>query len=343
MRSITLPSVLEINNSPIVGVTKSKLDGLKIIHNEENYIVGNLALSEGASPHKIINCSPGDYDYDVLFKAALSIIHSEVGERPLAISTGFPFSTYEMNKGTAMEYVKSINEITINSETFGGKGYEKHSPNIKEVYIMPELLASTLAVRQNESHVKLGGVFIVSLGYGTLEIGMSTNSGFTRRTFNSGPGLRYAVKNAMEMMESKYYLGMRNEHQFDKSFLNGFTTIRRNRVDISEIRRESLSEYYRDIISPLIRNTWTDIDFEKSNTLVLVGGGALYQDLIDRFNDEFDGILSIVVPEDALNMASIGYAQNSFLNVQKSHINEDIISVGIDIGNANTVITFVDK
>lgn len=343
MRYKLLPSVLEINNNPIIGVTKSKIDGLKVLHNDENYIVGNLALSEGASPHKIINCSPGDYDYDVLFKAALSVIHDEVGDSPIALTTGFPFSTYEMNKNHGLEYVKSINEVTINSEPYGGKGNEKYSLNIKHIYLMPELLASTLAVRYDDSLLTPGGIFTVSLGYGTLEIGMSTSTGFTRRTFNSGPGLRYAVKNAMQMMESKYYLGMRNEHQFDKSFLNGFTTVRRNRIDLSEIRKESLSEYYRDIISPLIKNSWNDADFEKSSALILVGGGALYQDLIDRFNDEFEGILDILVPKDALNMASIGYALNSFNKIQNSNINEEIISVGIDIGNANTVISFADN
>ncbi|MDR9364831.1 MAG: hypothetical protein RI575_05815 [Balneolaceae bacterium] len=337
---VSLPSVLESHNSPLINVTNERIEGLKLFHDDQYYIVGNLALNEGNSPHKVINCSPDDTDYQVLMKSSLYLAECLRNGKPIQVTTGFPFSTYRMNIKGAKELVGAMDSIIIDLRTIGEDAdTEIRMPNV-DIDIMPELLASTLAARSGEMGVK-GGVFVVSLGYGTLEIGMSTDSGFIQRTFNSGSGIRYAVKSAMNKLEKNYYLGLRNEHQFDRSFRKGAITLNRRRIDLTAVRKEALIEYYKDIVSPLIMNTWTDDDFSKVNTLVLVGGGALYSDLVNEFYEEFNGILSINIPDDPLTMASTGYALNSNKKIEYSgkKPGKDIIPVGIDIGNANSVIT----
>lgn len=71
---------------------------------------------------------------------------------------------------------------------------------------------------------------------------------------------------------------------------------------------------------------------------MLVGGGALYQDLVNAFRQEFDGILNIIVPENPMMMASKGYLIHSKRKSEKFGGNP----VGIDIGNADTCITMFD-
>lgn len=334
---VSIPSVLESHNVPVEGVTNTQIDGLKVSHNDQSFIVGKLALNEGNSPHKVINCAPNDTDYQVLLKTALYLTNGLTNNRPISLTTGFPFSTFKMNEKRSVKLIKGIGEIDIDTRPFGGSGNESIIPQIFSVNTMPELIASTLAVRSDSENMH-GGLFIVSLGYGTLEIGMSTHSGFIQRTFNSNSGIRYAVKAAMQKLEEEYYLGLRNEHQFDSSFREGHIILQRKRVDLTEIRREAVKEYYRDIVSPLIQNTWTDDDFQKAKTLVLVGGGALYTELVNEFYDEFDGILNIVVPEDPLTMASRGYKIHSEKIIKDNELKSDVIPVGIDIGNANTAI-----
>ena len=339
---VSIPSVLESHNIPVESVTNTQIDGLKVSHNNQSFIVGKLALNEGNSPHKVINCAPNDTDYQVLLKTALYLTNGLTNKRPISLTTGFPFSTFKMNEKHSVKLIKGIGEIDIDTRPFGGLGNESIIPQIFSVNTMPELIASTLAVRSENENIN-GGLFIVSLGYGTLEIGMSTDSGFIQRTFNSNSGIRYAVKSAMQKLEEEYYLGLRNEHQFDSSFRDGHIILQRKRVDLTEIRREALKEYYRDIVSPLIKNTWTDDDFQKAKALVLVGGGALYTELVNEFYEEFDGILSIVIPDDPLTMASRGYKINSQKIVKENELNRDVIPVGIDIGNANTVITIGEQ
>lgn len=98
-----------------------------------------------------------------------------------------------------------------------------------------------IAARNGEVDIS-GGMFVVSIGFGTMEIGLSTDNGFIQRTFNSGPGVRYAISSAMKMLQENYYLGLRTEHQFDDAFHKGIITLNRKRIDLSEVKKESLQE-----------------------------------------------------------------------------------------------------
>lgn len=92
------PSVLESFNFDLKKVTTNHLSGIKIKHNNKDYLVGELALREGNSPHKAINSSPEDVDYQVLMKSALLISRTMTSDSRLNITTGFPFSTFQMNQ-----------------------------------------------------------------------------------------------------------------------------------------------------------------------------------------------------------------------------------------------------
>lgn len=334
----TIPSVLESFNSDLKRVTTNHLSGIKIKHNNKDYLVGELALREGNSPHKAINSSPEDVDYQVLMKSALLISRTMTSDSRLNVTTGFPFSTFQMNQKKTTSIVKEFINIIHDSRPYGGGDYIDQTINIGEVEVIPELLASIISSRNGEVDAT-GGMFLVSIGFGTLEIGLSTDDGFIQRTFNSGPGIRYAINSAMNKLQEKYYLGLRTEHQFDDAFHKGVITLNRKKCDISEVRRESLQEYYDDVISSLIKNSWTDDDFNKSNTLVLVGGGALYNDLVNAFRNEFDGILNVIVPDDPIHMASKGYAIHASRNSNDTNGE----SVGIDIGNAHTCISVISQ
>lgn len=332
------PSVLESFNSDLKRVTTNHLSGIKVKHNNRDYLVGKLALREGNSPHKAINSSPEDVDYQVLMKSALLISRNMTSGARLNITTGFPFSTFQINQKKTTNIIKEYINIVHDSRPYGGEDYIDQAINIGKVEVIPELLGAIISSRNGEIDAT-GGMFLVSIGFGTLEIGLSTDDGFIQRTFNSGPGIRYAINSAMNKLQEKYYLGLRTEHQFDDAFHKGSITLNRKKIDLSEVRKESLQEYYDDVISSLIKNAWTDDDFNKSNTLVLVGGGALYNDLVNAFRNEFDGILNVIVPEDPIHMASKGYA----IHASRNSNDTDGESVGIDIGNAHTCISVISQ
>lgn len=328
------PSVIESTNALLTNVSPSRIEGLKVQHEDQDYIIGNLALIEGTSPHKAINCAPDEIDYQLLMKSALLIAERMVNSRPMTITTGFPYSTHQIFRNDAINFIQGLQQITLDEKPFGGYDYRTTEVKISSVHVIPELIGSIYAIRNSMMNVR-GGMFVVSLGYGTLEIGMSTDNGIVQRTFGSGNGLRFALDAAMRELSNTHYLGLRNEHQFDESFKAGSIIANRKRLDLTELRGKVLSKYYRDIISPIIRNTWTDEDFSRVRTMVLVGGGAHYEDLVNLFREEFDGILNIEIPEEPHKMASHGYSLYSRNNKGDA----DGEPIGIDIGNANTAVT----
>ena len=66
LKSYNFPSVYEATNQELANVAENILDGLKINLDDTDYIVGNLALVEGYSPHKSINAAPTDEEYKLL-------------------------------------------------------------------------------------------------------------------------------------------------------------------------------------------------------------------------------------------------------------------------------------
>ncbi len=331
--SYSFPSVFEHNNSDLSMVSQDLLNGLRIFIDDVPYIVGNLALTEGGSPHRTVNAAPTEIDYKILFKAAL-LLASYKNNRPLTITTGFPLSTYQVNKNITPELLQKTHKIDFDLSTFTNKGRSEMKVDVVSVEIIPEILGNIVALRQGETKAS-GNFFVVSLGFGTCEAVLSTENGMVQRTALSVPGLQYAISLFIKELGLQYSLGLKNERQIEQAFMSNFIILNRKKIDILDIRRNVLNMYYRDVISPNFRRTFTDADFTKASKMYITGGGALYMELIENFYKEFEGILNIEVVENPLTLTSLGYCLNSV----KSNGGDTNTAVGIDMGNSNTVIT----
>lgn len=87
--------------------------------------------------------------------------------------------------------------------------------------------------------------------------------------------------------------------------------------------------------------------------MYLVGGAALYPELVECFKEEYGDIVEVIIYPEPEKCASQGYCLNSKIKASASRSNipnnvedEEIkifrnpqLAVGIDIGNANTCVT----
>ena len=336
IKSYVFPSAIESHNSELLNVADSLINGLKIYHNNEGYILGNLALTEGVSPHKNINSAPEELDYQLLAKAGLLLSHKDNGE-PVTITTGFPFSTYNLYKNPSAELFARFDAVEFESSTFNGGGKKNANINVRKVDVVPEIAGCIIGLRKGEQQAK-GNFFIASLGFGTFETVLSTERGIIQRTSASVNGVRYALNNLIRELSKSNYLGLKTEHQLDAGLRRGYIVLNRRKIDLTDLRKEVLVNYYNDIISPTLRKAYADSDFEKSNKLYLAGGGAMYNDLTNCFIEEFKDILDIEVVDEPQSLASKGYCYNSL------HLNggDKQTAVGIDIGNYKSVVSLFD-
>lgn len=325
------PSVFESTRSPLDGVSDNLLDGMKIEYNDESYIVGELALKEGLSPHRLINCAPGELDFEVLLRAALLLAQQKAGNN-FSMTLGFPFEMFQLHNSSAKQRLTKSYDIMYDSSTYNGSaGRQAATVNLENVHIIPEIAGSIIALRYGDVREQ-DDFFILSLGYGSMEGVVSTKSGIIRRTAISARGIRYAVNMLKEELQKDYYLGFKTEHQLNVAFRNGKININKRMVDLTALRRKVLKSYFENIIRPALSNAFQDEDFATCSKLYLVGGGAYYSDLTNRISQEFEGILNIKIPDQPDKMAVRGYSINTSKNITEG------IPVGIDLGNANTLV-----
>jgi plasmid segregation protein ParM len=333
LHSQSFSSLIENNNSALNNTSADLLNGMKIFHDNQWYICGNLALNEGQSPHKLINSSPNDLDYQLLIKAAMALVAESV-EQPVTITTGFPYATYRIYKDIAAEQLRKTHIIEHDASTFGGAGKKTVILDVKHVDVIPEIVACSIALRKGEENAS-GNFFILSCGFGTFESVLSMDSGVVEQTMVSTHGLRYAINFMINELSKTHYLGFRTAHTLDEAFQRGYLYLDKKNVDIREIRKSALRSYYNEVISPNLRNVITDKNLTKANKIYLCGGGMYYQDLIDCFKNEFGEVAQLEVVSDPAALASKGYTLNS-LRISGGNKNA---SVGMDIGNSTTVVT----
>jgi len=326
-------SLVETNNTVLSNTSKDLLHGLKIAHDDKWHICGDLALNEGLSPHKIINSSPDDTDYQLLAKSALLLVQDAV-DQPITVTTGFPYSTYHIYREKAISFLQRSHVLEYDASTFNGGGRKKAVLEVQQVDVIPEIVGCTIAIRKGEKQAK-GSFFVLSCGFGTFESILSTDSGIIEQSMVSTHGVRYAVNILINELKSKYYLELRNAHQFDDAFQRGYVFLNRQNIDLREIRRNALQTYYNEVISPNLRSIITDANLMKTNRIYLCGGAMYYEDLVDCFKNEFANIAQIEVLDNPETLASKGYALNS-LRITNGKRRS---AVGIDIGNATTIVT----
>lgn len=329
-------SLVENNNTVLNNTSKDLLHGLKILHDDKWHICGDLALNEGQSPHKLINSSPDDTDYQLLGKSALLLVQDAV-EQPVTLTTGFPYATYHIHKEKAAAFFRKTHILEYDASTFSSGGRKKAVLEVQHVDVIPEIVGCTIAIRKGESNAT-GSFFVLSCGFGTFESILSTDSGIIEQTMSSAHGIRYAVNILINELKSKYYLEFRNAHQFDDAFQRGYVYLNRQNIDLREIRREAIQTYYKEVVSPTLRNIINDANLMKTNRIYLCGGAMYYQDLIDCFRNEFESFAQLTVLDQPETLASKGYALNS---LRLSH-GKQKSAVGIDIGNATTIVTNFD-
>lgn len=162
-----------------------------------------------------------------------------------------------------------------------------------------------------------------------------------------------AVNLLANELSKNFYLNLKTEHQIDVAFQKGNITVNRVKHNILDIREKVLKMYYNEIVAPNLRKAFIDDDFNKCTKMYLVGGGALYPELVDCFKEEFGDIVSVNVYPEPEKCASQRYCLNSKIksSVARSNIPHNIeaeeikifrnpqLAVGIDIGNANTCVT----
>ena len=132
---------------------------------------------------------------------------------------------------------------------------------------------------------------------------------------------------------------MKNEHQLDEAFMNGSIFTNRRRVGFADLKKNLLVQYYKQVISPLIRQYITDADLENCSKIYLLGGGANYTDLTDAVADEFKDLIPVEVAPQPEILVSVGYLFNS-LRVSD---NNPARCVGLDLGNATTTVSLFEK
>lgn len=334
----SFPSVYEANGTNLSFVSRDLINGLQLYdEKEQSYIIGDLALREGISPNKLVNSSPYEVDYQLFLKAGILLANYE-NNRPLAITTGFPFSTYQVYKDIARDLIMKLDTIEYNPGTFSHQERTKVRANIQQVEILPEMIGNIIALRVGEEQAS-GNFFVVSLGYGTCEAVLSTETGIIHRTALSINGMQYAVDLFMRSLATKYYLGLKTEKQLDVSFRQDHIILDREKINIVDLRRRILERYYKDIVSSGLRRSFTDSDFEKADRIYLTGGGALFPELVEQFENEFQQIAKVMVVKNPLTLTSEGYSLNSIMLTN----GEESTAIGLDVGNANTVLTQYEK
>jgi plasmid segregation protein ParM len=333
-QSYSFPSVYEAIGTNLNFVSKDLINGLQMYdENEQAYIIGKLALTEGISPNKLVNSSPHDVDYQLFLKAGV-LLANHNNNRPLAITTGFPFSTYQVYKDIAKQMIENLGTIEYNPGTYTNRERTKINANISQVEILPEMIGNIIALRVGEAQAE-GNFFVVSLGFGTCEAVLSTENGIVHRTALSINGMQYAVDLFMRSLATKYYLGLKTEKQLDVSFRNDHIFLDRQKVNIVDLRKRILERYYKDIISTGLRRSFSDTDFERANKIFLTGGGALFPELVEQFENEFKQIATVEVVKNPLTLTSEGYSLNSVMLTG----GDKSTAIGLDVGNANTVLT----
>jgi len=339
-RSFVIPSVIEENSTEFHKVADNFVAGIKIIdYNGKDYLVGNLALVEGNAPHKLINSSVDEIDFQLM--AISGLIVSTMGRyQKLVVTAGFPFTTYQSYRKDAEKFMLRRFDLNFDSRTYGGQKVERSSFEVDSIEIMTEIDGCVKSIREGIQQER-NNFFIASLGYGTFEIAQSAPSGVIQRTTHSSKGLNYAVSIVENELKKEYYLNLITEQQMERSFQRSMIVLDRKRIDMKELRQKALTVYYNEIISPAIKRKFNNEDFTNTDRLYLVGGGAMYPELVDMFKKEFNSVLDIIVYPDPYLCASRGYCLQSQGRAKLSsnlENRENTAYVGLDIGNSNTIV-----
>lgn len=335
MNIIGFNSMLEASFGKMTISSNSLLNSIRLKHENNWYLVGEACKNLGKNPHRLVNSRPEEVDYQVLLLASLLMSSTSYSDR-ISLTLGFPFSTYNSFK-VAAEKLLSVKNFVIEYDTSLFKKdplIEKKLIEIENLEIVPELAGCAIALKK---HLKVpeANFLLVSVGFGTIEIGLVTSDGLNQRTVISVPGVIRCIQNLRVELEKEHFIGFINDHQLDEAFKKGSLILNRVNVNVKNQRSNILKSFYREYISDTIRAMISDRDFEKMEKIYVCGGGAYYEEIRDSFKTEFEKVLPVEILNEPDTLASIGYYYNSqrFINTSSTSS-----PVGIDIGNSSTYI-----
>lgn len=338
--SNSFPSVFETSFGNTENSAKDLLNGLKIKKDNSWYMVGNLAKKGGINPQRVINASPTETSYEILFKSAMVYLASQL-ENPVCLTTGFPLSVYNAYKPHADAFLNKRHFLLeYDNRTYNNAGdVQRATFDIDNYEVIPEIVGCIIGLKKVLNYKPPGQFIAISLGFGTVEGGMVTDEGLVHRTCFSSHGIQYSVGNLQKELSKKYYLEMKNVHQLDDAFMKGSIMVNRKKIDIKDLRKNILQQYYREVVSPLIRSYFSDLDFEGCEKIYLMGGGANYAELAEAFGEEFSGTIPVELAPEPEKLASIGYLYNS-LKISGQFPGK---CAGVDLGNSSTVISIFQE
>jgi hypothetical protein len=338
--TINFPSIFETAYGNTENSAKDLLNGLKIKRGEKWYLVGNLARKGAINPGRMVNASPTEEDFDILFRSAITNVIEKV-EHPFVITVGFPFSTYNVYKSAAEKYLgKRHFMLDYDTRTFNLKGnIRKNTFIVDEYEVMPEIVGGIIGLKKIVPEAVHENFIALSFGFGTMEGALATTDGLVHRTNFSSHGIRYVIGNLARELNQKHFLEMKNEYQLDEAFIKGSLFTNRKRIDLTEMRRDLLHQYYREVVSPQLRKHFTDADLESCEKIYLMGGGANYSELYEAVCEEFAGFIPVQVVPHPEYIISIGYLYNS-LRISDSKASR---CIGIDLGNATTAVSYFEN
>ena len=338
--TITFPSVFETAFGNTENSAKDLLNGLKVKKDDTWYLVGNMARRSAVNAGRVVNAAPNEEDFDILFRSGMANILDKV-QQPFTITTGFPLSTYNVYKQNAQQYLAHRHFlIEYDTTTFNVKGgIKKNTFEIDNYDVIPEIVGGIIGLKKTMAEKLTDNFIAISFGFGTVEGGFATSDGLVHRTCFSSHGIRYVIGNLARELNTNYYLEMKNEHQMDEAFMKGSIFTNRRHINLKDQRKSLLRQYYKEVVSPLMRQHFTDGDLEQCSKIYLLGGGAHYTELTDSVTEEFQGFIPVeVVPQPEL-IVSKGYLYNS-LRVSDNNPSR---CIGIDIGNATTTTSVFDE
>jgi hypothetical protein len=337
---ITFPSVFEAAFGNNENSAKDLLNGLKVKKNDSWYLVGNIAKRNATSAGRIINATPDEDDFDILFRAAMVNVIDKV-QPPFTVTVGLPLSTFNVYKTPAQQYLSRRHfMLEHDTTTFNVKGGIKTNTfEIDTFDVIPEIVGGIIGLKKTITQSVDENFIALSFGFGTVEGGYATTNGLVNRTCFSSHGIRYVISNLSRELNQQYYLEMKNEHQLDEAFVNGSIFTNRKKVDLKDLKKHLLVQYYKQVVSPLMRQYFTDSDLEHCSKIYLLGGGANYSELIDAVAEEFKDFIPVVVAPHPETLVSVGYLFNS---VRVSD-NNPARCIGVDLGNASTTVSIFEK
>src|ERR1700761_4635868 len=123
---VTIPSVIERHGQALNNISADLDKRIQLYETGVGYLVGDLALAQGHAPYRNINSSPAEIDYQLLAKAGL-LVASGAKSGEIVVTTGFPYTTYELFKKQATDFFTPRDIIVeFNAGTSGNEHKRIH-------------------------------------------------------------------------------------------------------------------------------------------------------------------------------------------------------------------------